>query len=302
MKKAKVLQNLKIKWMLRILVFVGVAVTAVLSFATLYWVIPNLVESQKQLTNMMIPMESINQQIAFLTNYGSQLMMTTDTQKISDIEIKIKEAVKNAESSLNTLSKFMTGQEAGSSEAVETIQKIKGNIYAMKSLFEGENSIISLRKRGINEQKDLNQLNISLKELTDSLINNLNDIQLLSDKISRWAREEANRVSSSAGRIILTVGILAVILMISAGLWIERRIIMPINKLILFADTISQGDLTAEIQKEYNDEVGDLVFKLSDMAHSLNALIGQVQRSGIQVTSSATELSATSKQQEATKP
>ncbi len=279
--------------------FCGSGVTAVLSFATLYWVIPNLVESQKQLTNMMIPMENVNQQIAFLTNYGSQLMMTTDQQKISDIEKKIKEVVKNSESSLNMLSNFMTGQQAVSSEAIETIQKIKENIRAMKSLFEGENSIINLRKRGISEQKEMNQLNISLQDLTDSLINNLNDIQLLSDKISRWAREEANRVSKSAGGIILTVSILAVILMISTGLWIERRIILPINKLILFADTISQGDLTAEIQKEYNDEVGDLVFKLSDMAHSLNALIGQVQRSGIQVTSSATELSATSKQQEA---
>jgi len=299
MKKAKVLQNLKIKWMLRILVFVGVVVTVVLSFTSLYWVIPNLVKSQRQSTNMMMPMENINQQIAFLTNYGSQLMMTTEQQKISDIETNIKKAVKNAETSLNMLNNFMTGQEAGSSDAIETIQKIKTNIHAMKSLFEGENSIISLRKQGINEQKDLNQLNNSLKELTDSLINNLNDIQLLSDKVSQWSMEESTRVSNSARGIILSVSILAIILMISAGLWIERRIILPINKLILFADTISQGDLTAEIQKEYNDEVGDLVFKLSDMAHSLNALIGQVQRSGIQVTSSATELSATSKQQEA---
>jgi methyl-accepting chemotaxis protein WspA len=298
MKRVKVLQNLKIKWMLRILVFMGVAVTVILSVSSLGWVIPNLVESQKQLTTMMTPMENINQQIAFLTNYGSQLMMmsTTDEQKINEIETKIRNVVEDAEKSLNLLNNFMTNQQVDSSRTLEIIRQIKENINALKALFEGENSIFMLRKQG---EKDMDKLNNSLKRLTASLIGNLEDIQLLSDKVAQWAREEASRVTNSARSAILMVSVLAVILMVITGIWIERRIIKPINKLIIFADTISQGDLTAEIQQDYNDEVGDLVFKLSDMAHSLNALIGQVQRSGIQVTSSATELSATSKQQEA---
>ena len=48
------------------------------------------------------------------------------------------------------------------------------------------------------------------------------------------------------------------------------------------------------------DETGHLLSSIKTMAESLNSLVGQVQRSGIQVTSSSTELSATAREQEAT--
>ena len=48
------------------------------------------------------------------------------------------------------------------------------------------------------------------------------------------------------------------------------------------------------------DETGHLLSSIKTMTESLNSLVGQVQRSGIQVTSSSTELAATAREQETT--
>ena len=50
----------------------------------------------------------------------------------------------------------------------------------------------------------------------------------------------------------------------------------------------------------FEDETGHLLRSIKTMTESLNSLVGQVQRSGIQVTSSSTELSATAREQETT--
>ncbi len=62
----------------------------------------------------------------------------------------------------------------------------------------------------------------------------------------------------------------------------------------------AQGDLTGELAMDGSDAIGKLAQGVQSMLSSLNALVAQVQKSGIQVTSSATEIAATAKQQEAT--
>ncbi|OGT22325.1 MAG: hypothetical protein A2V90_00950 [Gammaproteobacteria bacterium RBG_16_57_12] len=62
----------------------------------------------------------------------------------------------------------------------------------------------------------------------------------------------------------------------------------------------SMGDLTGTMEGLGDDAIGQLAKGVQGMIDSLNALVFQVQCSGIQVTSSATSIAATSKQQEAT--
>ncbi|MGK7905291.1 MAG: methyl-accepting chemotaxis protein [Hormoscilla sp.] len=67
------------------------------------------------------------------------------------------------------------------------------------------------------------------------------------------------------------------------------------------AEKISAGDLTQEIEVDnHKDELGKLLAAFQTMTASLNSLIRQVQESGIQVTSSTTEIAASGKQLEAT--
>jgi len=67
------------------------------------------------------------------------------------------------------------------------------------------------------------------------------------------------------------------------------------------AEKISTGDLTTRVQATGDlDEIGKLETAFRTMTENLSSLIRQVQQSGIQITSSATQIAASGKQLEAT--
>ena len=67
------------------------------------------------------------------------------------------------------------------------------------------------------------------------------------------------------------------------------------------AQKISTGDLTTRVQATGDlDEIGKLETAFRTMTENLSSLIRQVQQSGIQITSSATQIAASGKQLEAT--
>ncbi|NEO87312.1 MAG: methyl-accepting chemotaxis protein [Spirulina sp. SIO3F2] len=66
------------------------------------------------------------------------------------------------------------------------------------------------------------------------------------------------------------------------------------------AESVAQGDLTVAVETQSNDEVGKLMSTLGQMTDRLTLLIGGVKRSGIEVTSSATQIAAAGKQLEVT--
>ena len=77
---------------------------------------------------------------------------------------------------------------------------------------------------------------------------------------------------------------------------LERKV----DAILQVVTLAEQGDLTGDIDVEGTDAIGKLAQGVQSMINSLNVLVAQVQRSGIQVASSATEIAATAKQQEAT--
>src|SRR5919202_50028 len=67
------------------------------------------------------------------------------------------------------------------------------------------------------------------------------------------------------------------------------------------AEKISNGDLTSQVEvSDAQDEIGKLQAAFRSMIDSLNTLIRQVQKTGIQITTSATQIAASGKQLEAT--
>jgi len=77
---------------------------------------------------------------------------------------------------------------------------------------------------------------------------------------------------------------------------LQERVDVILNTVSLAAE----GDLTGYIDVHGDDAIGRLASGVQGMLDNINALVAQVQHSGIQVTSSSTEIAATAKQQEAT--
>jgi methyl-accepting chemotaxis protein WspA len=126
-------------------------------------------------------------------------------------------------------------------------------------------------------------------------------------------------VSSSAGNLLWGVtlaGLLSLVVVLGVAFFVGSRLTRPIELLTNLAGKVAEGDLHGartdflnlqplEDQKrrrrfDFPDETGDMMVSFQDMTETLGKLIGQVQRSGIQVTTSGTEIAASAKQLEST--
>lgn len=85
-----------------------------------------------------------------------------------------------------------------------------------------------------------------------------------------------------------------------AGYFLMSVIIPPLKRLTGLMDTMREGDFTQRMPILRDDELGDLSDGFNRMADEVMQLVGHVQRSGIRVSTSMTEIAATSKQQQAT--
>lgn len=85
-----------------------------------------------------------------------------------------------------------------------------------------------------------------------------------------------------------------------AGFRLTHIVTVPLRRLTALMDVMRQGDFTQRMTVIRHDELGELSEGFNRMADEVMALVGQVQRSGIRVSTSMTEIAATSKQQQAT--
>jgi len=85
-----------------------------------------------------------------------------------------------------------------------------------------------------------------------------------------------------------------------AAFLLLRAIMAPLAQLTTLMEAMRQGDFTQRMKVERQDELGDVAEGFNRMANEVMELVGQVQRSGIRVSTSMTEIAATSKQQQAT--
>jgi len=121
---------------------------------------------------------------------------------------------------------------------------------------------------------------------------------------NRDSAEHASQASSQAvSDAKLTMGIALVLAIIAAGicgLLLLRAIMQPMQKIVAILETMRTGDLSSRLNLSRRDEFGMVETGFNDMMTELTALVSQAQRSSVQVTTSVTEIAATSKQQQAT--
>ena len=135
---------------------------------------------------------------------------------------------------------------------------------------------------------------IILKERIKSLKKNASDEAQIFENTSR---SQLNRAIVSQ-----TIGVFVILLalVVSLILFLRALVLKPLNAVSEAARKLADFDLAVSINATTNDEIGKLLRAIDGMATSFRKVVGQVQRSGIQVTSSSTELAATAKEQETT--
>lgn len=94
--------------------------------------------------------------------------------------------------------------------------------------------------------------------------------------------------------------LLAVVAAVVCGVLLMRAITQPVQRVVETLRTLAGGDLTVRLNLGRKDEFGAIETGFNGMADEIKTLVAQAQRSSVQVTTSVTEIAATSRQQQAT--
>ncbi len=116
--------------------------------------------------------------------------------------------------------------------------------------------------------------------------------------------EKATLGEAAPGQLTESAGAACIVLLLGAGLLLgirlTRAINEPMQELAGAMDRMRRGDFTQRLPSTRKDEFGELAVGLNRLAEDLASLVVRVQKSGAQVSSSASEIASASTHQRAT--
>ncbi|PLX22732.1 MAG: methyl-accepting chemotaxis protein [Salinivirgaceae bacterium] len=135
-----------------------------------------------------------------------------------------------------------------------------------------------------------------LKEEFDSLNNASNDVISLAEEVNHQLTEQMHNQVTRADLMIIIFLIIGLIVGVSIGILITRSITISVNKGLAFAKQISKGDLTATVDVNQKDEIGNLIDALREMNTQIKEVVTGVQTGSNNIAAASHQLSSTSQQ------
>jgi len=224
--------------------------------------------------------------------------LSTLEQNLSETSILIPQYEQNIVMAFKTVQDivYLQSKVKHTSEVSTNLPKIKKN--AKKNAAKPSEKA-SFDYSSVNAE--IGEKTAKLVELqkTDEII--AGKLKANSDKLRNAAIARTSEVadefikSSSLSVIIqLLIGLIALVFSTIMGIYISRKITLPLLKGIEFAQNMAKGDLTAEIDIRQNDEIGILASNLQMMSIRFREIITYVSSTSKNLTSASLELSSTS--------
>ncbi|NCC24962.1 MAG: methyl-accepting chemotaxis protein [Deltaproteobacteria bacterium] len=124
----------------------------------------------------------------------------------------------------------------------------------------------------------------------------LHDLAAINSQISAHEVAAAG-AEATRGKIVALAGMgIGVILAIVLGIVLTRAITGPVFKGVAFAQGMSEGDFTRELDVDQKDEIGALARALNEMVVKLREVVAEIQSAGENVASGSEEMSASAEQ------
>jgi methyl-accepting chemotaxis protein len=153
---------------------------------------------------------------------------------------------------------------------------------------------------------NVDSFNDRLKEYNGHLRQQKQEYALLvaqADRVVELVEQAYSRQKSAmqaqlqaSGWLILLAAALALVIGLLATLAITLLIVRPLKQVIEQARQIAEGDLSAHIEVQRSDEVGQLQAAMQAMSDNLRKMVGQLQGGVSQISASAQSLSAITEQ------
>ncbi|MBI5192581.1 MAG: methyl-accepting chemotaxis protein [Nitrospirae bacterium] len=200
-------------------------------------------------------------------------------------------------------------------EAEDAANKFRSDIDKFKAMYSKENDTESLRK--VTEiESDFNRYYEEGKKMANAYITQgIAQGNVLMDSFDKTslaltARVEAfesqqvkeavtmsdNVIGSigTAKKILFGMSLIAMVLGVFVAIYITTSITRPLTNAVDVSNSIAKGDLSVKINVDSQDETGQLLTSMSNMAENLKKLIGDIKSTSDNVASASEQLSASS--------
>jgi methyl-accepting chemotaxis protein len=148
-------------------------------------------------------------------------------------------------------------------------------------------------KNWIKNDDSLKNILTEMKTLGDTVIKQAQDAENAGYHQLDVARTNAEKLIAEANTIIIATIIIAVILGVLIALFLASLITKPVNKGVVFAKQLAEGNLTAELDIDQKDEIGQLAKALIDMRNQVGTVVNNVRTNADTLASASQEISAT---------
>ncbi len=108
--------------------------------------------------------------------------------------------------------------------------------------------------------------------------------------------DQSMKVLKASSFTLITGLLVALVIGIVFALFLTRIITGPINKGVLFAKQLSEGDLTATIEVDQKDEIGQLAQALSNMGSKLREIVESILIGADNIAAASQQMSSTSQE------
>ncbi|MBF0418248.1 MAG: HAMP domain-containing protein, partial [Magnetococcales bacterium] len=127
--------------------------------------------------------------------------------------------------------------------------------------------------------------------LESEMIQNRRKVDEVVNTAAKDQEEKMHHEMASANTLILSGSAMAVVLGVLVTIFITRLIVNALLKGVVFSQSIAKGDLTATIDLDQKDELGQLAKALKEMVAKLREVIGEVSSASAQVSAGSNEIS-----------
>lgn len=97
-------------------------------------------------------------------------------------------------------------------------------------------------------------------------------------------------------KTIIGISVAIIVVAVVITMIVARRMTKPLKRLEEGVSHIANGDLTVQIERTTNDEIGELTTSFNKTINEMRSILGQVRQSAVEVSSSSQQLSATSEE------
>ncbi|MGI4816093.1 MAG: methyl-accepting chemotaxis protein, partial [Janthinobacterium lividum] len=143
----------------------------------------------------------------------------------------------------------------------------------------------------------------ALLPMTTFWENGRSTLRALIDVNHQHAIEASSSIRAEVRSALIAISVALIVIVIVAfftGYFLLHAVTGPLDRLVEVLHVMRSGDLSQRLPLQRTDEFGKLEAGFNRMTDELTALVGQAQKSSVQVTTSVAEIAATSREHQAT--